>query len=74
MNYSKTEFILVGSQKQLKKCVTESIDIVGETVNRSVSKKCATAALNFLRIKSIRQYLTQEAAETPCTHTQDFPY
>ena len=35
MNNSKTEFILVGSQKQLKKCVTESIDIVGETVNRS---------------------------------------
>ena len=32
MNSSKTEFILVGSRQQLKKCNTKSIDIAGDTV------------------------------------------
>ena len=35
MNSSKTEFIIFGSQKQLDKCVTTSLDVCGDTVQLS---------------------------------------
>ena len=34
MNGSKTEFIMFGHRKQLQKCITSSINIDGDSVNR----------------------------------------
>ena len=39
MNDSKTEFIILGGQQQLKKCTTKSININGSTVERSAIVK-----------------------------------
>ena len=36
MNASKTEFILFGSPKQMKKCSSTSIPVVTDTVERSL--------------------------------------
>ena len=35
MNASKTEFILFGSHKHLQKCITNSLNVNGVTVERS---------------------------------------
>ena len=39
MNDSKTEFIMLGGQQQLKKCTTKSINVNGSTVERSAIVK-----------------------------------
>ena len=35
MNTEKTEFIILGHSKQLEKCVTQQINVVGDMIDRS---------------------------------------
>ena len=35
MNGEKTEFILYGSRQQLKKCVTNTINVTGKVVDKT---------------------------------------
>ena len=78
MNGSKTEFIMFGHRKLLQKCITISINIDGDSVNRLhivkylgalldeeltlKQHKCKSAMYGIHRIKSIRSSLTEEAA------------
>ena len=69
MNTTKTEFILFGFRKQLQKCYTKSVSIVGNEVTRSSRIKYLGAVLDEeldlrLHAQTIRSSLTQDAAET----------
>ena len=45
LNESKTEFIYFGSRQQLRKCQHKTININGETINRSTKVKCTRSHL-----------------------------
>ena len=65
MNPSKTEFIYFGNAPQLHKCITNSIDVVGDLILRSdVIRKCKAAMVNFIRIRGICHLLTEEATSS----------
>ena len=80
MNDSKTEFIMFGTQQQLKKCITTKLRINECEVSRSgsikylgvdldenlsfkghIKRKCRLAMANLMKIRNIRQYLSQGA-------------
>ena len=46
MNATKTEFILFGSHKQLQKCITNSLNVNGDNVERSYVIKYFSAWLD----------------------------
>ena len=65
MNNSKTEFIYFGGSRQLEKCISNQINVNGEQTPRSHRTRYLGAyldsALNLLKIKATRKYLTTEA-------------
>lgn len=66
LNKCETNSIkVVGDNIEAENCVRYLGAFLDETLNfkEHVKRKCRTAILNYMRIKSIRQYLTKEATE-----------
>lgn len=57
---------IAGDEVKSGSCIRYLGAFLDETLNfkEHVKRKCRTAMLNYFRIKSIRKYLTKEAAET----------
>ena len=58
MNGQKTEFILYGSRQQLKKCVTNNINVTGDVLDKTDCIKCLGVWLDDTL--SLKHHITQK--------------